>query len=76
MKKSMHEEIAKVAYQHYEEKGSVHGNDLRDWFGAEKIVMDKHEKHAHEIEKGVEPVSKPSRGYRRTVKKEGFYKKG
>ena len=76
MKKSMHEEIAKVAYELYVKEGSVHGNDLKYWFEAENIVMGKQEKHAREIERGVEPVSEPSSGYRRSVKKEGFYKKG
>ena len=76
MKKSIHDEIAKAAYKLYEKEGSVHGDDLRDWFEAENIVMEKHEKHAHEIEKRAEPVNKPSPGFRRTAKKEGFHKKG
>jgi len=76
MKKSIHDEIAKVAYELYEKRGGVHGNSLGDWFEAENIVMEKQEKHAHEIEKRAEPVKKPSPGCRRTVKKEGFYKKG
>ena len=75
MKKSIHDEIAKVAYELYEKEGCVHGNDLKYWFAAENIVMEKHEKHVHEIEKQAEPVNKPPQGYRRTVKKEGFYKK-
>lgn len=65
MKKSIHNEIAKIAYELYEKEGSVNGNDLKDWFEAENIVMGKHEKHARETEKRVEPVSNPSRGYRR-----------
>ncbi len=76
MKKSIHDEIARVAYELYEKEGSVHGNDLRDWFAAENTVMEKHERHVRELVKRVEPVNKPPQGYRRTVKKEGFYKKG
>jgi len=76
MKKSMHDEIAQVAYELYVKEGSVHGNDLKDWFEAENIVMKKQEKHTREMSKQVEPINKPSQGYRRTVKKEGFYKKG
>jgi hypothetical protein len=76
MKKSIHDEIAKVAYTLYEKEGSVHGNDLKDWFEAENIVMEKHERHTREMEKHVEPINKPPQGHRRTVKKEGFYKKG
>jgi hypothetical protein len=76
MKKKIHDEIAKVAYELYEKEGGVHGNDLKDWFEAENIVMEKRGKHAREIEGRVEPVNKPLPGHRRTVKKEGFYKKG
>ena len=76
MKKSLRNEIAKVAHELYEKDDSVHGNDLKNWFEAENIVMEKHEKHAGEIERHVEPVNKPPQGHRRTVKKEGFYKKG
>ncbi len=76
MKKSIHDEIAKVAYKLYEQEGSFPGNDLKYWFEAENIVMEKHEKHAHETEKRVEPINKPPQGHRHTVKKEGFYKKG
>lgn len=76
MKKSVHDEIAKVAYELYEKEGGIHGNDLRDWFKAENIVMIKRDKHAREIERRAEPINRPSPGYRRTGKKEGFYKKG
>jgi hypothetical protein len=75
MKKSIHDEIARIAYELYVKEGSVHGNDLKNWFEAENIVMEKKGKHAREITSGAEPVNKPSTGYRRTVKKEGFYKK-
>jgi hypothetical protein len=76
MKKGRHDEIARVAYERYEKGGRAHGNDLTDWFEAEKIVMEKHERHANEIEKKVDTIKKPQKGFRRTVKKEGFYKKG
>ena len=76
MKKSIHDEIAKVAYELYKKEGSVHGNNLKNWFEAENIVMEKHEKHVREIERQAEPINKPPQGYRRTVKKEGFHKKG
>jgi hypothetical protein len=76
MKKSIHDEIAKVAYKLYEKEGGVHGNDLTDWLEAENIVMEKHERHARETEKQAEPIIKPPQRHRRTVKKEGAYKKG
>jgi hypothetical protein len=76
MKKSIHDKIARVAYELYEKGGKAHGNELKNWFEAENIVMEKHERHASEIEKKVDTIKKPPEGYRRTVKKEGFYKKG
>jgi len=76
MKKSIHDEIAKVAYELYEKEGDIRGNDLKNWYEAENIVMKKHEKHAREMKKQVEPVNKPPQAHRRTVKREGFYKKG
>jgi hypothetical protein len=76
MKKSIHDEIAKVAYKQFEKEGGIHGNDLKNWFEAENSVMEKHEKHAGEMEKKGDPIAKPPTGHRRTVKKEGFYKKG
>ena len=76
MKKDIHDEIARVAYELYEKGGSVHGNELKNWFEAENIVLEKHGKHAREIGGNVESINKPPQGYRRSVKKEGFYKKG
>ena len=76
MKKGMHDEIARIAYELYEKGDRAHGSELKNWLEAEKIVMEKHERHAGEIEKKVDTIGKPQKGYRRTVKKEGFYKKG
>jgi hypothetical protein len=75
MKKSIHDEIARVAYELYEKGNRAHGNDLKNWFEAENSVMEKQERHATEMEKKAGPLKKPPTGYRRTVKKEGFYKK-
>jgi len=54
----------------------VHGNELKNWFEAENIVMEKHEQHAGEMERKTDTFKKPPAGHRRHVKKEGFYKKG
>ena len=43
-KKSLHDEIAWVAYELYTKKGRAHWHDLKDWLEAEKIVMKKHER--------------------------------
>jgi hypothetical protein len=74
--KALHDEIARVAKELYEKGGRVHGNELKDWLAAEKIVLEKHERHPGEIEKKVDTYEKPQKGFRRMVKKEGFYKKG
>ena len=76
MKKGIHDEIARVAYELYEKRGRTHGYEFEDWLEAEKIVMEKHERHARETEQEVDIIEKPKKGFRRTVKKEGFYKKG
>ena len=72
VKKGRHDEIARVAYERYEKGGRADANDINDWLEAEKIVMEKHERHASEIEKKGDTIRKPQKGYRRTVKKEGF----
>ena len=76
MKKGIHDEIARVAHELHEKRGRIPGNELADWLEAEKIVTEKHERHARETEQQVDAIKKPREGFRRTVKKEGFYKKG
>lgn len=33
-----HEEIARVAFELFQQRGAVHGFDQQDWFEAERIV--------------------------------------
>ncbi len=80
-KKSLHDEIARVAYEFHETKDRAHGHDIDDWLEAEKIVMEKHERHAKEIgqevdiakEVGqeVDIIKKEEKGFPNTVKKGG-----
>jgi hypothetical protein len=35
---NLHDEIAKVAYELYEESGKINGNDLFNWLEAERLV--------------------------------------
>jgi hypothetical protein len=70
-RKGIHDEIAWVAYELYEKRGRTHGYDLKDWFEAESIVMERHQKHAKEIEHGVDISEKAKQGFRKTVKKGG-----
>jgi len=46
-KKNINDEIAKLAYELFENSGRMYGNELENWLAAEKIVM---ERHAREIE--------------------------
>ena len=65
-KKGIQDEIARVAYELYKERGRVHGHDLEDWLEAEKIVMEKHERHAREMAQQADVIKKPREGFRRT----------
>jgi hypothetical protein len=42
--KNFYDEVAKVAYELYEKRGRVHGQDREDWFKAEMIVKKRYEK--------------------------------
>ena len=53
-KKNIQEEIAKVAYDLFENGGRMYGCELENWLAAEKIVM---EKHAGKIEQDGNLVS-------------------
>ena len=70
-KKGLHDEIARVAYESYEARDKAHGHDLDDWFAAEKIVMEKHERHAKETGQEVDIIKKEKKGLSATVKKSG-----
>ena len=70
-KKGLHDEIARVAYEFYETRGRVHGYDLADWVAAEKIVMEKHARHAKETGQGADIIKKREKGFTTTAKKSG-----
>jgi len=46
-KNNINDEIAKVAYELFENSGRMYGCELENWLAAEKIVM---ERHAREME--------------------------
>jgi hypothetical protein len=70
-KKDINDEIARVAYELYEKRGRAHGHELEDWLEAERIVMERHGRHAKEIEHGVDIIEKVKKGFRKTDKKGG-----
>ena len=70
-KKGLHDEIARVAYELYEKRDRTHGHDLADWFTAEKIVMEKHARHAKETGQEVDINKKREKGFPTRDKKSG-----
>jgi hypothetical protein len=64
-KKGLHDEIERVAQELYEKRGMAQGHELEDWLEAEKIVMEKHERHARETEQHVDVITKTRPGFRR-----------
>jgi len=49
-RRDLNEEIAKVAYELYRDRGMSNGHDFDDWVRAEKIVMDRYAKIEDEDE--------------------------
>ena len=41
-KKNIHDEIAKVAHELFENSGRIYGCELENWLAAEKIVIERH----------------------------------
>ena len=70
-KKALHDEIARVAYEFYETRNMTDGSDLDDWLMAEKIVTEKHERHAKETDREGDVIEKVKKGFRKTDKKGG-----
>lgn len=70
-KEGLHDEIARVAYELYETRNRAHGHDLADWFAAEKIVMEKHERHAKETGQELDFIRKGEKGFPTRDKKSG-----
>lgn len=48
--RDLNEEIAKVAYELYKDRGMGDGYDFDDWLRAEKIVIDRHSRMGKEDE--------------------------
>ena len=70
-KKGLHDEIARVAYELYETRDRAHGHDLDDWVNAEKIIMEKHERHAKGVGQDVDITKKGRKSFPKTVNKGG-----
>jgi hypothetical protein len=75
-KKGLHDQIERVAFELYETRDRVHGHDLDDWFVAEKLVMEKHERHAKATGKEADYGRKGKKGFPETVNKRGHGYRG
>ena len=56
--KNFYDEVAKVSYELYENRGRVHGQDREDWFKAEMIVKKRYEKGMERESGVVKPADK------------------
>jgi hypothetical protein len=63
MDKNMLDEIARVAYNLYENRGCTPGNDFTDWLDAERIVK---QKYAARMTSDIKPV-KPTKPMKATA---------
>lgn len=56
--KKFYDEVAKVAYDLFEQRGRVHGQDMEDWFKAEIIVKKRYEKGMERKAGVVKPTNR------------------
>ncbi|MBI5888786.1 MAG: DUF2934 domain-containing protein [Deltaproteobacteria bacterium] len=65
------DEIAKVAYELYEQNGCVPGNELENWLNAEKIVAARYGQTSGKIDKpkAAAKMDKPTAAARPALKK-------
>jgi len=70
-KKKMCDEIAKVAYDLFEQRGRIHGYAQVDWLEAERIVMERHVKEIEQeadIIRATKKKKAPAKTETKTVK--------
>lgn len=70
--KNLYDEIAKVAYELYEQCGCIHGHDIEHWFEAERIVITRLQSETEEKPSKVKTPRKAAtkREPKAAVKKE------
>jgi len=56
----LQEEIAKVAYELYENTGCINGRESENWLEAERIVLLRHAGQARPVKKSVPKEKKVS----------------
>ena len=70
-KKKMYDEIARIAYDLFEQRGRLHGYAQEDWLEAERIVMERHVKEIEQeadIIKATKKKKAPAKTETKTVK--------
>lgn len=67
----MQDEIARVAYELYEQSGCVQGKDLENWLNAEKAVATRYGQTSGKIDtpKTTTKMDKPTAAARPALKK-------
>ncbi len=62
--KNFYEEVAKVAYDLFENRGKVHGHDMADWLKAEMAVKKRYEGKIKPEAQPAKSKDKPKPGIR------------
>ena len=61
-KNNYFDEIAKVAYELFENSGRMYGCELENWLAAEKIVMERHSREREEDANSTGSTKKKASG--------------
>ncbi len=56
--KNLYDEIARIAYELYEQCGCIHGHDIEHWFEAERIVITHIQPETEETPEKTAPARK------------------
>ncbi len=59
--KDFYDEVARVAYELYEQRDRIHGHDVEDWLQAETIVKNRRSQKAAQRRSAGNPGIKQSR---------------
>ncbi|MGQ9569516.1 MAG: DUF2934 domain-containing protein [Thermodesulfovibrionales bacterium] len=72
----LYDEIAKVAYELWEQSGRIDGRELDNWLEAERIVLTSHTGRTTKMKKNIQkkPVSISSKGQKKSVEKKSQQK--
>lgn len=55
-RKGLFDEISRLAYELFKKRGGIQGEDLDDWFAAERIVIESYSESKDSAEKETGPT--------------------